>query len=217
MPSRGSAPLTTLPSISTSPALGLRKPVARLSKVDLPQPLGPITATISSSRQVKETFRNTSIVSRRPENEKLMLRNSSTVRLSGAGRSEHRLAETKRLGIDQHERHAGARVAAIGPRMVRASLYHDIAGLHLHAGVVHIHLDLAFEHDHIIDRFSAMHVRLIARREVDYRKTRALRRWRRPQDTRSHVLDIGAGGDLGRRAVGAPDERGDRPGRGMLG
>src|ERR1700733_4804164 len=82
MPSRRSAPFTSRPSTSTSPEVGLRNPIARLSKVDLPQPLGPTTATISSSLQENETSRSTSTGPRRPGNEKLILRNSSILEFS---------------------------------------------------------------------------------------------------------------------------------------
>src|SRR5215831_5627387 len=43
----GGAPVMSLPSSSTCPASGRRCPVRRLKKVDLPAPLGPITAAIS--------------------------------------------------------------------------------------------------------------------------------------------------------------------------
>ena len=46
-PMRGSMPLTGAPMTRTSPALGLASPVTRLSVVDLPQPVGPTTATNS--------------------------------------------------------------------------------------------------------------------------------------------------------------------------
>src|SRR5579884_366748 len=141
MPSRGCAPRTGLPSMRTSPDVGLRRPVARLSKVDLPQPLGPITATISSSRQVKESSRSTSTTApRRPEKEKPILRNSSIVPLSRVGGAEHGLADAERLGVDQHEGDARPRGAAVGPGVIGAALYHDVAGLQLDGRVVHVHL-----------------------------------------------------------------------------
>src|SRR5262249_56365151 len=52
-------------------------------------------------------------------------------------------------GIDQHEGDAGALVAAVGPGVVGAALDHHVASLHLHRRIVHVHLDLALEHDHI--------------------------------------------------------------------
>src|SRR3984957_19684735 len=82
MPSRRSVAFVGRPSSRTSPAVGLRNPIARLSKVDLPQPLGPTTATISSSLQENETSRSTSTAPRRPGNEKLILRNSSMLEFS---------------------------------------------------------------------------------------------------------------------------------------
>src|SRR5450756_1739306 len=43
----GSTPVTELPITRTSPAEGLARPVIRFSVVDLPQPVGPTTATNS--------------------------------------------------------------------------------------------------------------------------------------------------------------------------
>jgi hypothetical protein len=61
----------------TSPELGARKPDARLRSVDFPQPLGPITATISSGWHENDTSLSTSTAVRRPANEKLAWRKSS--------------------------------------------------------------------------------------------------------------------------------------------
>src|ERR1035437_9851093 len=44
---RGSMPVTGVPITRTSPAEGLAKPVIRFRVVDLPQPVGPTTATNS--------------------------------------------------------------------------------------------------------------------------------------------------------------------------
>src|SRR5271165_2978841 len=153
MPSRRSTPFAGRPSTSTSPDVGLRKPMARLSKVDLPQPLGPTTATISSSLQENDTSRSTSIAPRRPGNEKLILRNSSIVAfsfkhdlfrnpastfrdhalglLARVGDPDYRLADAERLGVDQDKGDTGPRIAAVGPGMIGAALHHHIAGLQL--------------------------------------------------------------------------------------
>ena len=50
-PRRASVPVTGTPSKATRPASGCRKPAARLSSVDLPQPLGPRTLTNSPERR----------------------------------------------------------------------------------------------------------------------------------------------------------------------
>src|SRR3954467_13559357 len=45
-----------MPSTSTAPSLGVSSPPARLSSVDLPEPLGPITATSSPGATVRLTW-----------------------------------------------------------------------------------------------------------------------------------------------------------------
>jgi hypothetical protein len=79
-----------------------------------------------------------------------------------------------------------ATVAAIGPRVVGAALNHDVAGFQLHRRVVHVHLDIAVEHDCVVDRLGAMHGGRVAGREVDHREARdeiclALSIWTSPQ------------------------------------
>jgi hypothetical protein len=124
---------------------------------------------------------------------------------NGAG-----IADAQRHGVDQHEGHAGALVAAIGPGMIGAALDHDVARLHLHRRIVHIHLDLALEHDDIVDRLGAVHARLVAGREIDHRETRPVCRRRRAEDARAQVLDLLADRDVGRRPIGRPDHGRDR-------
>src|SRR6266542_4062679 len=58
----GGAPVMSLPSSSTCPASGCRCPVMRLKKVDLPAPLGPITAAISP----RATARLTQLTAMKP-------------------------------------------------------------------------------------------------------------------------------------------------------
>src|SRR5262249_39800660 len=107
----------------------MRSPVARLSRVDLPHPLGPMTAMISSSLQENVTSRSTSTGSRLPGNWKLTLQKSSIAvsSLASIGGAGHRLADAERRRVDQYEGDAGAPVAAIGPRVVGAALDHDVA------------------------------------------------------------------------------------------
>ncbi len=59
-PRRASGPVTCSPSTSTSPESVCRKPAARLSSVDFPQPLGPSTLTNSPLRTPKSTPSSTS-------------------------------------------------------------------------------------------------------------------------------------------------------------
>src|SRR5262249_49317308 len=120
-------------------------------------------------------------------------------------------------GIDQHEGDAGALVAAVGPGVVGAALDHHVPSLHLHRRIVHVHLDLALEHDHIIDRLRAVHPRRITGREIDDREAGTVRRRRGAHDARPQILDLFSDCDVGRRAVGRPDERRDRSRTRMLG
>src|SRR6516162_10573201 len=119
------------------------------------------------------------------------------------------VTDPQRHGVDQHERDAGAPVAAIGPGVVGAALDHDVASLHLHRRTVHVHLDLALEHDDVIDGLGAVHARLVARREVDDGEPRPARRRGRADDARAQILDLFSDRDVGRRAVGGPDQRRD--------
>src|SRR5262249_37500913 len=54
-------PSTGIPSTSTSPRVGLRKPPTTLSSVDLPHPDGPTMQTKTPSGTVRLIFSNTSI------------------------------------------------------------------------------------------------------------------------------------------------------------
>src|SRR5699024_1044351 len=57
---RGSVPVSGVPSRPMVPALGRSRPATRRSRVDLPQPEGPITATISPARSSRSSSRSTS-------------------------------------------------------------------------------------------------------------------------------------------------------------
>src|SRR6516162_8420856 len=70
----GATPVTSRPSTNTLPAVGRRWPVIRLNSVDLPAPLGPITAAISPSA----TARSTPETARKPANDLERPRTSST-------------------------------------------------------------------------------------------------------------------------------------------
>ena len=48
-------PATSRPSISMEPLVGVSSPPSRFSSVDLPQPLGPMTATNSPGSTVRST------------------------------------------------------------------------------------------------------------------------------------------------------------------
>src|SRR4029450_3448418 len=130
-------------------------------------------------------------------------------RAGRAGGGDHRVADAERLGVDESEGNTRALVTAVGPGVVGAALDHDVALLELDRGVVHVHLDLAFHHDDVVDGFGAVHVRGIAGRKVDHGKTRSLGRRRRAGDAPTHVLDRLADRDFCRGAVGAPHHGGD--------
>src|SRR6185369_7664272 len=49
--------------------------------------------------------------------------------------------------------------AAIDPGMVCAPLDHDVARFHLHGRIIHVHVELAGQNDHVIDRFGPVHER----------------------------------------------------------
>src|SRR5258707_4374176 len=119
-------------------------------------------------------------------------------------------------GVDQHKGDAGAPVAAIGPGVVGAALDHDVARLHLHRRIVHVHLDLALEHDDVIDGLGAVHARLVARREINDGEPRPVRRRGGADDARAQILDLFPDRDVGRRAVGRPDQRRDGAGARIL-
>ena len=56
--SRGIGPATRLPATSTAPTVGAISPPMTLSKVDLPQPLGPIRQRSSPRATSSEVSRN---------------------------------------------------------------------------------------------------------------------------------------------------------------
>ena len=60
----GATPVMSRSSSNTSPLSGCRCPVMRLKRVDLPAPLGPITAVM----RFFSTLRLTSLVATKPEN-----------------------------------------------------------------------------------------------------------------------------------------------------
>ena len=72
--------------------------------------------------------------------------------------------------------------------------------------IVHVHLDLALEHDDVIDRLGTVHPRLVVRREIDDGEPRPVRRRRSADDARTQILDVFADRDVGRRPVGRPDQ-----------
>ena len=71
--------------------------------------------------------------------------------------AENGLADADRFGVDKDEGDAGPLIAAVCPGVVGPTLDHDVTLLQLHGRVVHIHLDLAFEDDDVIDRLGAVH------------------------------------------------------------
>ena len=66
--------------------------------------------------------------------------------------------------VDQHERDFARSRAAIDPGVVRPLLHEDVAGFHVHFGVVEQHVDLAFEDDRVVDAVGRVHVRMARRR-----------------------------------------------------
>src|SRR6266446_4129198 len=103
----------------------------------------------------------------------------------GSDRAGDGMADAQGHGIDQHEGKAGALIAAVGPGVMGAALNHDVASLHLHRRIVHVHLDLALEHDNVVDSFRAVHARRVAGREIDDRETGAVCRRRGTYDARA--------------------------------
>src|SRR5262249_43903168 len=126
------------------------------------------------------------------------------------------MTDAQGRGVDQHEADAGAFVAAVGPTVIGPALNHDVARLHFHGRTVHVHLDLAFEHDNVVDGLRAVHARHVVRRKIDDGKAGAVRRRRRAYDARAQILDLLPDRDIGRRAVGGPDQRRDGAGAGIF-
>jgi len=62
-----------------------------------------------------------------------------------------RVADAERFGVEQHDGEPRRRVPPIDPGVIGAALDHDVAGSQRHRRLVHIHIDLAGEHDDIID------------------------------------------------------------------
>ena len=67
------------------------------------------------------------------------------------------LLASKRLRINQYEGNARLHISSILPIVVRATLNHDIAGVHQHFTFVHHTPDVASQNNREIDRASAMH------------------------------------------------------------
>jgi hypothetical protein len=116
------------------------------------------------------------------------------------------VADAERLGIEQHDGKPRRLLAAIDPSVVGAALNHDIAGPQLYGGLVHVHLDLARQHDDVVDGLGAMHFRRDARREFHDDEARAVRRRRGAKNARAHVLDVVADGYIRRHHVAAPHQ-----------
>src|SRR5690606_23174410 len=62
--------------------------------------------------------------------------------------------------IDQDEGNAAIAVAAIGPAVIGAALDYDVAGIDGGFSLIEDQYEFAFEHDPVIDRFGAMHMRM---------------------------------------------------------
>src|SRR5215470_10268136 len=106
-------------------------------------------------------------------------------------------------GVDEDERDPACLAAVVHPSMVGTLLLQDISGLQVHLGIVEQHVDLARQHDGVINAPSAVHVRMSSRqgiiwveahvakhcrvvdcvylvanrREIDDAKDRSARRW----------------------------------------
>src|SRR6202035_3305025 len=121
--------------------------------------------------------------------------------------AQARMADAERFGIEQHDGEPRRLLAAIDPGMIGAALDHDIASAQFYGGLIHVHLDLARQHDDVVDRLGAMHFRLDTRREFHDDEARAVLRRRGAENARAHVLDVAADGNIRRHHVAAPHQR----------
>ena len=121
--------------------------------------------------------------------------------------------------------------------MVGALLHHDVAGLHMHFGIIQQHVDLALQHEGVVDAFRAvgegvaggfaavavvdahfLQHGLIADaagvacgRKIHHAQDRALGRRRH---RRGPVGAVRIAGDVDRRFLGHPEQGGDEAGGG---
>ena len=72
-----------------------------------------------------------------------------------------------RFGVDEHEGEIGRLVGAIAPGMIGAALDQDVAGSEQHLALVHQRVDLAGEHDGVIDRVGLVKAGMARRAAVE--------------------------------------------------
>src|SRR5690242_13005269 len=99
------------------------------------------------------------------------------------------MADAEWRRVDQHERDASALAAAVDPGVICSALDHHVAGLEVNGRVVHFHVNLARDHDYIIDRLGAVHAAAVTGRKVDHREARPLRGWGGTEDARAAIFD----------------------------
>src|SRR5436309_4341281 len=116
------------------------------------------------------------------------------------------MADPERFRVDQDEGDPRGPGPAVDPGVIRAALHEHVSRLELHRRIVHLHLELARENDHVVDRLCAVHGPGPSRRNVVHGEPGPVRRRRRAQHARAHVFDIFAHRNVGGGTVGAPDE-----------
>src|SRR4051812_12312968 len=82
--------------------------------------------------------------------------------------ANHRIADAEGFGIEQHECGPRDLLAAIDPAVIGAALDQHVAGLELHRGLIHVHVELAHHDDDVVDGFGAVHAAGIPGREGDH-------------------------------------------------
>jgi len=100
------------------------------------------------------------------------------------------MADAERPCVDEDESDARGTGPAVDPRVVRAALHEHVSRPELHRRIVHLHLELACENDHVVDRLGAMHRPAPARRNVVDSEASAVGRRRRAEPARAHVFRV---------------------------
>src|SRR5450432_508733 len=89
---------------------------------------------------------------------------------AGSRDAEDGFTDPERLRVKQHEGDAGDFRATVDPRVICTTLHHHVAGAEGNTRVVHQHLELALQHDHVVDGFRPMHRATLPGPEIDYRE-----------------------------------------------
>jgi len=98
------------------------------------------------------------------------------------------MTDAERLGVQEHDGEPRRDAAAVDPGVIGAALDHDVAGAQFDGARIHVHVDLARQHDDVVDGLGAAQFRGDAGSEFHDDEARAVLRRRRAEDALAAAL-----------------------------